>query len=217
MSERKDKAMPALTIVGGQPKASPRSRKAVKVPVGVEQVLFHAAQDHAFKARLLADRKAAIADCGVHLRPSERAILEAVPDTALETMIRHLVPVNSRGSRLMRVVAAAAASLAAGTASAGCSFTQATIEPYEGGADAGIRMEDSSTPPNPPVYADAQPDARDAKGGIYIVPEGGAGDAGVRDGNGGIYTPPDSSSDAQRDAGPDAGPGPADDDDAGAD
>ena len=50
MSDKRDK--PDLTIVGGQPtkKRARRSAGKIKVPVGFEKALYHAAQDDEFKA-----------------------------------------------------------------------------------------------------------------------------------------------------------------------
>ena len=61
---------PDLTIVGGQPSKRKRQSARVKVPVGLEKILFHAARDESFKKLLLLDRDAAIEKSGVSLRPS---------------------------------------------------------------------------------------------------------------------------------------------------
>ena len=45
------------TIVGGQP--SPRKPQRVTVPVGLERVLYLAAQDETFREELLRDRTSA--------------------------------------------------------------------------------------------------------------------------------------------------------------
>ena len=52
-----------------------------------EMILFKAADDAAFRARLLSDREAAIEESGVELRPSEWATMRAVPPAALSAMI----------------------------------------------------------------------------------------------------------------------------------
>jgi len=117
------KQKPDLTIVGGQPHRGRRRKRRgkIKVPVGLEKVLFHAARDEVFKAELLSDRMVAIAVIGVKLRSSERAMIEAVSDVELKAMIDRLEPANPRRRKFMGLVAAAATSLAAGTAVvAGC-------------------------------------------------------------------------------------------------
>jgi len=95
-------------------------RGKIKVPVGLEKALYHAARDDGFKARLLAEPRAAIEEVGISLRPSELAVLSAIPPTALDAMIAGLVPENPRRRKFMGLVAAAAASLAAGTVAASC-------------------------------------------------------------------------------------------------
>jgi hypothetical protein len=120
---------PALTIVGGQPprplvggSTGKRERFAqrLKVPVGLEKVLYLAARDPALEERLLADRSATIAALGIELRPSERAMLEGAPRAALEAMIGRIDASNPRKRRFMSLVAAAATTLAAGTAAMSC-------------------------------------------------------------------------------------------------
>jgi hypothetical protein len=120
----------SLTIVGGQPQRKGRRHEPqgkLEIPVGLEKVLFLAARDPEFRVRLLADRAKAIAGLGVQLRPSEKAMLEVAPSAALETMIARIVPANPRRRRFMNLVAAAATSLAAGTAAMGCD-TQDSIK-----------------------------------------------------------------------------------------
>jgi hypothetical protein len=113
---------PKLTIVGGQPHGERRRkfRGKIKVPVGFEKALFHAARDDDFKALLLADPQTAIAGKGIRLRPSELAMITAITPSAMESMIDSLVPENPRRRKFMGLVAAAAASLAAGTVAASC-------------------------------------------------------------------------------------------------
>lgn len=111
---------PDLTIVGGQPKRRLRKGSKVQVPVGLEKALYLAAQDDEFKTRLLADPAAFIAEQGIELRPSELATVSAISPAVLESMIDRLVPENPRRRKFMGLVAAAAASLAAGTAVISC-------------------------------------------------------------------------------------------------
>jgi hypothetical protein len=99
---------------------SGRGRQRLRVPVGIEKLLYLAARDPELERRLIEKRAALAAELGVGLRLSERETLEQVPEAGLRAMIRALVPENPRRRRMMRVVAAAAASLAAGTATIGC-------------------------------------------------------------------------------------------------
>jgi hypothetical protein len=80
----------------------------IQVPVGLEKALYHAARDEEFKAQLLADPAAAIESSGIRLRASEAA------------MLAYLVPENPKRRKFMGLVAAAATSLAAGTAVISC-------------------------------------------------------------------------------------------------
>jgi hypothetical protein len=95
-------------------------KRKLQVPVGLEKLLFVAAGDEAFKERLLADPSAVATEAGVTLRDSESAMLSAITPAALDAMIASIVPENPRRRRFMGLVAAAAASLAAGTVSGSC-------------------------------------------------------------------------------------------------
>lgn len=129
-----------LTIVGGQPLKTRQMPGAgdVEVPAGLELLLYRASGDASFRKQLLADRDAAIDASGIELRPSERATLRTIDDAALNRMIGALEPDNPWGRKVMRRVAAAATSLAAGTAAAtvlvdcSCSSTSDGIEPSTG-------------------------------------------------------------------------------------
>jgi len=90
------------------------------VPVGVEKVLFTAALEPEFRARLLQDRGSAAIDRGFQLRPSEIEMLRLVPAAQLEAAIDRL---DTSGANLerrgfMRAVAASALTLAPPTPSA---------------------------------------------------------------------------------------------------
>jgi hypothetical protein len=121
-----DEARPddiALTIVGRQPLRKGRRHEPqgkLEIPVGLERILYLAARDPSLRDRLLEDRAGTIAALGVELRPSERAMLEVAPRAALEAMIDRIEPANPRRRRFMNLVAAAATSLAAGTAGVAC-------------------------------------------------------------------------------------------------
>jgi len=128
----------ALTIVGGQPQRKGRRHEPqgkLEIPVGLEKILFLAARDPDFREKLVADRRAAIEELGVALRPSERAMLEAAPRAELEAMIGRIDASNPRKRRFMNLVAAAATSLAAGTAGTGCDWVD---DPTMNYADGGV-------------------------------------------------------------------------------
>ncbi len=109
---------PELTIVGGQPPKERRVSRNVEleVPVGIEMLLYQAARDPSFRRRLLRDRSAALSESGFALRPTEKTTLEAIPNTALASMIERMEPKNPRNQGLMAKVATVAATVAAGTA-----------------------------------------------------------------------------------------------------
>jgi len=107
-------------LVGGSIGRRAKFAQRVRVPVGLEKVLYLAARDPALEARLLGDRAEAIAAIGIELRPSERAMLAAAPPEVLRAMIGRIDASNPRKRRFMNLVAAAATSLAAGTALASC-------------------------------------------------------------------------------------------------
>jgi hypothetical protein len=113
---------PVLTIVGGQPARRTGRDGEVRVPVGLEKLLFLAAEDEGFRERLLHDWRNAAAAADIDLRPSEIATLEAANRELLARMIDGIVPSNPRRRRFMGLVAAVATSLAAGTVliDAGC-------------------------------------------------------------------------------------------------
>ncbi len=136
MGERTNR--PWLTIVGGQPRRKRPELGRVQVPVGLEKLLYLAARDPAFRARLLEEPFAAAESVSVTLRESERAMLEVAPRASLAAMIDGVAPANPRRRRFLGLVASAAASLAAGTVScdqAGC-VQSAGIGPEDAAADA---------------------------------------------------------------------------------
>ncbi len=149
---------PDLTIVGGQPSKRKRLSARVKVPVGLEKILYHAARDTGFKKLLLADRDAAIEKSGVSLRPSEHAMLSVATDDALEAMIAKINPSNPKKRKFMSLVAAAATSLAAGTAAlGGCDVN--TDSPINH-VDAGVGPDtDVDTDVDTDTDTDTEPDA----------------------------------------------------------
>jgi hypothetical protein len=128
-----DEVSPDMTIVGGQPpKRRHRYEGKISVPVGLEKLLYLAADDPSFRRRLLDDWRLTVEAAGVSLRPSERAILETGDRDMLARMIDGIVPANPKRRKFMGLVAAAVTSLAAGTA--GCIDTDSTNY----GVDAGV-------------------------------------------------------------------------------
>jgi len=161
MSKSADNQQPGMTIVGGQPHRRHRFPGKVQVPIGVEKLLVLAAENEAFKKKLLDDRCAAIAEANVQLRPSEIAMLSAISSSALATMIDSIVPANPKRRRFMGLVAAAAASLAAGTVDISCEKGQSRGSgpdtDVDGGADGsadrkmGINTSDTDSSGNTDV------------------------------------------------------------------
>lgn len=90
-------------------------RSQVRVPAGVERVLYIAAMDRGFRAELLRDRDAALAARGIRLRESELAMLRLTPAAQLDAAIDGLdtSPENLERRRFIGAVAASAAAIAA--------------------------------------------------------------------------------------------------------
>ena len=127
-----------------------------EVNIGVEQVLFAAATDRAFRRALLVSREAALRDRGFQLGATELAMLRDVSDAQLRANIDNMdVSMQNQQRRsFLRVVAAGAMTVAAADALAACS----------GGVDTGVR---------PDVPDQAVPDA--------ARPDAGAGDSAGQD------------------------------------
>ena len=128
---------PDITIVGGQP-GKEKQKRQIEVPVGLEQLLFLAAQDETLKADLLADRNGTVERLGVQLRPTEATTLGSVSDAALQAMIERIRPDNPKQRRIMRLVAATVTSLAAGTAVIACDESD---QPPTRGVDPGTEVD----------------------------------------------------------------------------
>ena len=178
MTKDNDSARPHLTIVGGQPRQK-KQKGTVKVPVGMEKLLFHAAQNEEFKRKLLNDRQTAVADSGIKLRPSEEATLKVIPKAALETMIENIIPQNPRRRKFMGLVAAAAASLAAGTASNACDDAETETPDHGTDATMGIGSDtdvdgdtdtdtDTATDTDTDTNADIDIDAGTDGGDVWV-------------------------------------------------
>lgn len=144
----KDDSGIGTTIVGGQP---PTRRRPVRnVPVGVERVLFDAAGDSAFRAALLEDRKRAIAQRGLELIDSERAMLMAIPAAQLQATINSLdvSPTNIERRSFLGAVALSTMGVAVGVAGCG-DDDSAGIRPDDVGLeDQGIDAADRGIRPD---------------------------------------------------------------------
>ena len=158
-------------LVGGSVGRRARFAQKVSVPVGLEKVLYLAARDPDLRERLLADRAGTISELGVALRPSERAMLKAAPRAGLDAMIDRIDVSNPRKRKFMTLVAAAATSLAAGTAIVGCPSSQAagdlsdvdTDTDADAGADASAVDTDTDTYAGGGALTDLDPEDLEKK------------------------------------------------------
>jgi len=80
----------------------------VQVPVNIERVLLRAAEESAFRDRLLEEGSGALEGEGLEATAGERAMLDAAPREMLEVMIRKLDPARQRNKKFLKKVAAAA-------------------------------------------------------------------------------------------------------------
>jgi hypothetical protein len=106
------------TVVGGRPRK--RSTATIRIPIGIERILYRAAVDPKFREQLHADRDSAIRSSGIRLLPSERMIIATVNDNALDSMIDRIHPEMHGKRRFMQSVAASFITLATGTAVLTC-------------------------------------------------------------------------------------------------
>lgn len=158
MSQDRPSEHPAVrtTIVGGRP---PGSGTGIgTIPHGLEVLLKKAAVDEAFRGLLLARRAASALSIGLHLAPSEAALLSAVTDAQLAAMVAGTrVPDHQRTAFL----SGAAALMLAALGIAGCG---------DGGAPspAGVRPDqpppanNGPNQPGPPVTEGIRPDRPEA-------------------------------------------------------
>ena len=93
---------------------------AVRIPLGLEHLLYRAASDGELRALLVADPEEAARVAGVELRPAERAMLGTVGARGIEAMVARVRPDSPRRRRFMEMVAASVAALAAGTIAQAC-------------------------------------------------------------------------------------------------
>ncbi len=73
----------------GKPKQAPGHFRVDRadLPLGIERAIFFAASDSRFADDLIRRRAEAVYERGVFLRPSERALLEAIPEEQLRATI----------------------------------------------------------------------------------------------------------------------------------
>jgi hypothetical protein len=169
-------AAPGTTIVGGQPDGQPR-RGTQSVPVGLEQVLYTAAMEPAFKTELLADREAAVERRGFALTASERSMLRVAPPEQLGQMIDRIDTSAASLERrdFLRAVAATMVTIAAGSELAACGSTDGngsgteTGAPFKGPVEGqqqqdqtSVEMLQDPSPPPTGIRPDLEEPPRDA-------------------------------------------------------
>jgi hypothetical protein len=133
------------TIVGGRPLK--RRDMKMSIPAGIEKTLYKASIDPEFREQLFEDRFGAIEDHGLRLTDLERRMLEAIPDSRLETIISQIRPAQHGRRKFMKAVATAVVTLAAGTGAAvsgGCKPPAGGIVEDPPKVDA-AKVEDAST------------------------------------------------------------------------
>ncbi len=110
-----------------KPSKDERRRRTQRrnIPVGLEQVLFVAASDEAFREALLEDRTRALEAWGLRLRDSELRALGGIPDVQLRTVIAAVDTSSANVERrdFLRAVAASVAVVTAGQVAGGCDDT----------------------------------------------------------------------------------------------
>lgn len=196
VSTADDPSSVGTTIVGGQPSGSPR-RQVNKVPVGVERVLYTAAIEPSFRARLLAERETAVAERGFTLRPSELAMIRLAPAEQLSAAIDNL-DTSDRGLErrgFMRAVAASLVTLAAADTISACAeepspagqrVVEGGVRTWDGprlGADMGVVPGDINIPRDTPEF---NPDAGVRPDVSVDVRREELGPAGIRPDNGAV-------------------------------
>jgi hypothetical protein len=127
------------TIVGGQPPGS--GRRVGAVPRGVEVLVKKAAVDPAFKKLLMEKRAEAAEAIALKLEPAEAAMLNAVPEAQLESIVA-----NTKVSPILRpafVGYAAGVMLAALATTTACG--DAGTSPDDPGATRGIQPDFPAT------------------------------------------------------------------------
>lgn len=145
-----DSGAAPTTIVGGQPRSKTRK---VNIPIGIEQLIYKAAQDLEFRDSVLDDPVAAAGRAGIKLTDFERTTLSYLKPEMLSAMIERFHAPKRKKGRLGRIAAAVALTLASGTAASGCGDSVDYEEEWRGGdggtradtEDAGVRYDDDGT------------------------------------------------------------------------
>lgn len=101
------------------------------LPLGIERVLYLAATEPDFAEALMKDRTEAISNRGVVLRPSERALLEALPEDLLRANISAVdpSPPNVERRTFLRAAALTSATVAVGRGAVGGCERDANASP----------------------------------------------------------------------------------------
>lgn len=187
--DRDARPKPELTAVGRDPRDDRRIPDAgsAEIPIGFEMLLFRAAQDREFCQRLLSDREGAIAESGVQLRPSERAMMATLPAPTLARMIERLAPDTPQRRWFMGNVAAAVASLAAGTAAFGTVGACSDDADPDGGSTTTTSSSDTSATTSSPSSSSTSSTTSISQGGNMVggIEPGGGGWGGGGGGAGG--------------------------------
>ena len=115
--------------------------QGMKVPIGIEKVLYRAAADPEFKDLLMRDRAGALDGARLRLTATEQGILGSVPKPALARMIERIdTRAHGRG-KVMKTVAAVALAATTALAAVDCVMPVATGAapdlPDSGVSDAG--------------------------------------------------------------------------------
>ena len=162
----------------------PGVHKVSQIPVGLERVLYLAATEPAFREALMQDREAAVISRGLALRPSELAMLRAVPAAELERHVdgMYTSPDNLRRRTFMGAVAASAMTIAAADALSGCKTTgdKGARPDFDQSIKAGIPPD----MPSPPADTATGEDSK-ATPDTVAAPDMGPAGTGIRPGDSG--------------------------------
>jgi hypothetical protein len=107
----------------------------MEVPVNLERVLIEAGKDLAFYQALVSDPARALDERGYRLRATEKAMLSAMPQPALQKMIEQLRPEKLTKSRFAKQVATAVAGTLLFSSASCASGDSAGIRPADASAN----------------------------------------------------------------------------------
>jgi hypothetical protein len=162
---------PRTTIVGGRPPEDQAS--TAPLPTGIQRLLRLASVDQAFARELCARRDGMASVAAVELNASERAILRAIPEAQLASMIATLPPPAPDRRDFLRESAASAVVLLGGAALTACDRVQRSLMPTCGGAAPHV------PPPRPADEADTGAEPR-VQQGVTASGGGAAPDVPLR-------------------------------------